>query len=103
AGLLKETEEPRVTPPPAPHRFQSRTWPDYARCLRDAPARNRGEGKDTSRAAFQVALIAADRGFTAEEISEELLNVRGKAKKVGQRYADRTAQRAARSVSKNKT
>lgn len=101
-GFLNEAEEPKTTPPRAPRFFQSRAWPDYARCLRDAPTRNRSEEKDTSRADWQFALIAADRGFTAQEIAAEIMNLSEKAKQEGQRYAERTAQRAFQSVMKKK-
>lgn len=101
-GILKETEEPKTTPPRAPRFFQSRAWPDYARCLRDAPTRNSSEEKDTSRADWQFALIAADRGFTAEEIATEIMKLSEKAKQEGQRYAERTAQRAFQSVMNRK-
>lgn len=102
SGLLNGKDEPQATPPRAPHRFKSRKWPDYGRCLSDAPTRNKTEGKDTSRADWQFALIAADRGFTAEEIAAELLNVSEKAKREGRKYANRTAQRAFESVMKRK-
>lgn len=102
AGLSKEKEEPPTTPPRAPRRFKSRRWPDYARCLGEAPARNRAQGTDTSRADWQFALIAADRGFSTEEITAELMNVSEKAKQEGKRYAARTAQKAAQSVTKIK-
>ena len=95
AGMLKEREEPRSTAPRTHRRFKRRTWPDYARCLRDAPARSRDEEKDISRADWQFALLAADRGFTAEEITAELMRLSDKAKREGRKYAMRTAQRAA--------
>jgi hypothetical protein len=101
-GLLKETEEPQATPPRAPLFFPSRTWPDYARCLRDAPTRHGSEEKDTSRADWQFALIAADRGFTAQEIATEIMNLSDKAKREGLKYAERTAQRAFESVMNRK-
>jgi hypothetical protein len=102
AGLLAEKEEPRAAPPRAPSRFHSRTWPDYARCVSDAPSRKRGEGKDTSRADWQFALIAADRGFSAQEIASELMSLSEKAKRDGKKYAERTAQKAVESVEMNK-
>lgn len=101
-GLLKEIEEPRSTAPRAPRRFKRRTWPDYARCLMDAPARNGSDETDISRADWQFALFAADRGFTVQEIAAELLRVSEKAKRDGHRYAERTAQRAAKSATNNK-
>lgn len=104
-GLLIETPtETTTTPPrvPCPHRFQSRTYPDYGRCLKDAPEKQRSEGKDISRADWQFSLIAADRGFNADEIAAELMRVSEKAKTDGIKYAERTAKRAVESVVKSK-
>ena len=91
-------------PPRAPilPRFHSRTFPDYDRCLGDAPLRHRGQGPDISRADWQFALIAADRGFTADEITAELMRRSEKASQEGYRYAERTARRAVESVQKLK-
>lgn len=103
-GLLTETPtETTTTPPrvPCPHRFQSRTYPDYGRCLKDAPEKQRGEGKDISRADWQFSLIAADRGFNADEIAAALMRVSEKAKTDGIKYAERTARRAVESVVKS--
>ena len=104
-GLLIEapTETP-TTPPRAPSLpcFKSRTFPDYGRCLKDAPEKQRGEGKDISRADWQFSLIAADRGFDAGQIAAELMKVSEKAKQDGIKYAERTARRAVESVEKNK-
>ena len=104
-GLLIEAPTTTTTPPRAPSlpRFQSQTFPDYGRCLNDAPERNRGEGKDISRADWQFSLIAADRGFTADQIAAELMNASEKAKQDGIKYAERTARRAVESVLKKKT
>lgn len=104
-GLLMEPPtETTTTPPrvPCPHRFQSRTYPDYGRCLRDAPERQRGQEKDISRADWQFSLIAADRGFNADEIAAELMRVSEKARQDGIKYAERTARRAVESVGKSK-
>jgi len=100
--ILKEATTPTSTPPRAPtlSRFKSRIFPDYGRCLKDAPDRQRGEGKDISRADWQFALIAADRGFDAGHIAAELMKVSEKAKQDGIKYAERTAKRAAESVLK---
>jgi hypothetical protein len=104
SDLLQEAAKPTTTPPraPSPRRFKSRTFPDYGRCLRDAPERNKGEGKDISRADWQFSLIAADRGFDAQEIAAELMRLSEKAKQDGIKYAERTAKRAVESVQKNK-
>ncbi len=102
--LLQEVTTATTTPPRAPSlpRFESQTFPDYGRCLKDAPDKQRGEGKDISRADWQFSLIAADRGFTAEQIAAELMTHSGKAKEDGIKYASRTAQRAFESVVKKK-
>lgn len=102
--LLQEVMTATATPPRAPSlpRFESQTFPDYGRCLKDAPDKQRGEGKDISRADWQFSLIAADRGFTAEQIAVELMNVSEKARQDGIKYAERTAKRAVESVSRRK-
>ena len=102
--LLQEATTTTTTPPraPSPPRFESRKFPDYGRCLKDAPERQRGEGKDISRADWQFSLIATDRGFSADEISAELMNVSEKAKQDGIKYAERTAKRAVETVAKKK-
>ena len=98
-------QSPRPRPPrvPSSRRFESRTFPGYARCLKDAPERQRGEGKDISRADWNFALIAADRGFSADEIAAELMRVSEKAKTDGEKYATKTATKAVESVLKKKT
>lgn len=100
AGLLSR---PPPEPPRAPAlpRYQSRTLPDYERCLRDAPARHSGTGPDISRADWQFALIAAARRFSAGEIAAELMKCSEKARREGPRYAERTARRAAEVVHKS--
>jgi hypothetical protein len=104
SDLLQEAAKSTTTPPraPSPRRFQSRTFPDYGRCLNDAPERNKGEGKDISRADWQFSLISADRGFNADEIAAELMRMSEKAKTEGIKYAERTARRAVESVARRK-
>lgn len=102
--LLLETAPTTLTPPRVPSlpRFSSQTFPDYGRCLNNAPERHGGAGKDISRADWHFALIAADRGFNAEDIATELMSLSEKAKQDGIRYADRTARRAVESVQARK-
>lgn len=106
SGLLKE-EEPSSPPARAPRRgFSSTTWPDYAVELARAPQKNDGTGIDVSRADWKYSLIAADRGFTAEEITDRLLQVSEKVRQMKENearsYAERTAQKAAESVARRK-
>jgi hypothetical protein len=103
SGLLKEE---KATQPPAraPSRgFQSFTWPDYSIELSRAPKKKDGT-IDASRADWNFSLIAADRGFTAQEITERLLEVSEKTQRMkdseARQYAERTAKRAAESVAR---
>lgn len=106
SGLLK-TEKATTPPARAPRRgFESSTWPDYSIELSRAPKKKDGT-IDASRADWNFSLIAADRGFTAQEIAEKLLEVSEKTQRTknegeARKYAERTAQRAAETVARRK-
>jgi hypothetical protein len=81
------------------YRFQvsasgRRELPDYQRALRGAKLNHAGTGPDISGVDFFFSLMSAQRGFSPHEIAEALMDLSPKARTDGQRYADRTAQRA---------
>jgi hypothetical protein len=77
---------------------RAKAWPSYERCLRNAPLRQRGNRPDTSRADFTFCLLAIDWGWSIEETRQRLLEKSSKARENGDRYARRTAERAAEAV-----
>jgi hypothetical protein len=95
-GLVAAPEVVTDTPS---YRFQAsisgdRQWPDYQRALRGAKPNHAGTGPDISGVDFFYSLMCAQRGFSPHETAEALMDLSQKAKTDGQRYADRTAQRA---------
>jgi hypothetical protein len=88
--------------PPAPARVSprraARAWPNYQRCLEQAPTAREGNRPDVSRADFTWCLIALDWGWSVEETAARLMQESSKARENGERYALRTAQNAAAAV-----
>jgi hypothetical protein len=82
-----------------PPRHQGpRAWPDYRRCVENAPPAREGGRPDISRADFTFSLIAIDWGWGVEETAARLLQESGKARENGEAYALRTARSAAAAV-----
>jgi hypothetical protein len=95
-GLLPE--EPRAPARNAAHARTlpgARKWPSYQRCIEGAPATHGNTGPDISRADFTWCMIAVDWGWSIDETADRLMAESSKARQNGQRYALRTAQRAA--------
>jgi hypothetical protein len=98
--------EPVIILPSSPARvsqrseaaIRARKWPDYDRCLQSAPPNHGNTGPDTSRADFTWCMTALDWGFDIPETTAKLMEVSGKAKENGPRYAALTAQNAAAAV-----
>ncbi len=101
-GLVAAPEEPpaRVSRPPA--RGRSRQWPDYERCVREAPRNHGDTAPDISRAEFTWCMIAIDWGFPVELVAERLLEASSKAREQGDRYAALTAGKAAEAVARRR-
>ncbi|HEY6349028.1 MAG TPA: DNA-primase RepB domain-containing protein [Candidatus Angelobacter sp.] len=85
-GLVAPAEPDKASPviPLRPHRREhtgsrERQWPDYERCVAGAPASKEGDGPDRSMADFFWCMLAAQRGWTIEEIASKLLEVSEKA------------------------
>jgi len=99
AGLL--TPADTLAEPVIMHRTQqgrARAWPSYAMCLERAPLAHDGRRPDISRVDFTFCLLAADWGWSVEEICQRLQEKSSKARKNGVDYARRTALRAVAAV-----
>lgn len=111
-GLLT-TPMPQASPIPRPIRRSNYTYPnekkpsrfpDYGKCLQNAPPNSEGNGLDTSRADFTWCMIAIDWGWSVQETANQLLMERTsntKRQRDGERYAMLTAHRAAEAVARN--
>jgi hypothetical protein len=81
--------------------IRARRWPDYQRCLENAPPNHGNTGPDVSRADFTWCMTALDWGWNIEETAVRLMEVSSKARENGDRYAARTAHNAAAAVERN--
>jgi hypothetical protein len=98
AGLVA-APDPVGTPMPTTRTSgRAKAWPSYARCLQNAPRAHEGDRPDVSRADFTFCLLAIDWGWSMEQACQQLLKNSGKARENGERYARRTAERAAAAV-----
>ncbi len=70
-------------------------WPNYQRCVDNAPPARGEDHPDISRADFTFCLLAIDWGWSVEETAARLMHESGKARENGEAYAFRTAQNAA--------
>ena len=73
----------------------ARGWPNYQRCVDNAPPAHSGDRPDISRADFTFCLLAIDWGRGVEETAARLLEESSKAREEGEAYAIRTARNAA--------
>ena len=95
----QEEQEPHLPAPLVAHLQGSPwRWPDYERCVRGAPSIHRGHRPDISRADFTWCRTAIQWGWSVEETASRLMEFSNKARENGERYALRTATRAAESV-----
>lgn len=81
--------------------IRARRWPNYQRCLENAPPNHGNTGPDVSRADFTWCMTALDWGWNIEETAARLMEVSTKARENGERYAARTAHNAAAAVERN--
>jgi len=99
AGFVAAPEQP---PPPLSAtnigRPNRKAWPSYERCVRAAPPIHQGNRPDISKADFTWCMTAIDWGWSVEETANRLMEESVKARENGERYALRTATRAAESV-----
>jgi hypothetical protein len=78
-----------------PRHLRRRGWPNYQRCVDNAPPAHSGGRPDISRADFTFCLLALDWGWGVEETAARLMAESGKARENGEAYALRTARNAA--------
>lgn len=78
--------------------IRARKWPDYQRCLDQAPPNHGKSGPDVSRADFVWCMTALDWGYNIDETAAQLIQLSPKAGENGERYAMRTATNAAAAV-----
>ncbi len=99
-GLLTDDTPQRPQAPCAwaKPRASVRSWPSYQRCIAGAPLTRDNTRPDISRADFTWCIIAIDWGWGTEDTAARLMEVSTKARENGERYALRTAQRAAAAV-----
>jgi hypothetical protein len=101
-GLVAAPEPVRVASatPIRVSRYGRRSWPDYERCVVQGPLNHAGTGPDVSRADFFFCMLAAQRGWSPEEIAGRLMELSSKARENGEHYARRTAENAAAAIGK---
>ncbi|HEY7330655.1 MAG TPA: DNA-primase RepB domain-containing protein [Gemmataceae bacterium] len=75
-------------------------WPNYQRCVENAPPTRSGDQHDISRADFTFCLLAMDWGWGVEETAARLMQESAKAQENGEAYALRTARNAATALEK---
>jgi hypothetical protein len=105
-GLVAPPEEfaPLHASPARSIPGSNRKWPSYEMCLDRAPPSQGSPGQNRrSIADFTWCLIAADWGWTVEEIADRLLEESDKAQDNGHAYALQTATRAAEAATRNAT
>lgn len=99
---LVAAPEPVKQAPASPLRVSrrpgARRWPDYARCLANAPPNHGNTGADVSRADFAWCMTALDWGFSIDDTASRLMELSTKARENGERYAQQTARNAAAAV-----
>jgi hypothetical protein len=97
-GLVAAEPPPTVLLAPV-GRFRGRkAWPDYKQTLAGAPPNQTKSGPDRSLADFTWALTALSWGWGPAEVTARLRQVSEKAAEQGERYAEMTAQQAARAL-----
>jgi len=81
---------------------RSARWPDYQRCLDNAPLRMDGTARDRSLADFTWCKLAMELfRRSEEETAAELIRVSAKAQEKGEVYAKATAGAAARALARS--
>jgi hypothetical protein len=101
AGFVarEEPRHPQQSPPRVSLSPGSRRrWPNYDMCIRGAPLAHGEDRPDISRADFTWCRTAYQWGHSVENITARLLQLSEKARADGERYAQLTAENAARSV-----
>lgn len=98
-GVVAPPERPTPAAVRLPRRRPAaRGWPNYQRCVENAPPARDGSRPDISRADFTFCLLAIDWGWGVEETADRLLQESRKAQENGEVYALRTARKAAAAI-----
>jgi hypothetical protein len=92
-GLLAAPEPARAIPLRVSH-SRDRSWPDYERCVANAPQNHAKTGPDISRADFFYAMLCAQRNWGIDDITSRLMEFSSKARENGEQYARLTAENA---------
>jgi len=88
-----------ATPVRTARRHQGvRGWPNYRRCVENAPDAREGGHPDISRADYTFCLLAIDWGWSVEETAAHLMQESSKAQENGPEYAIRTARNAGAAI-----
>ncbi len=101
-GVVASAEKTDYMSPTARGRPSARGWPNYQRCVENAPTAREGGRPDISRADFTFCLLALDWGWGVEETAARLMQESGKAQKEGEAYALRTARKAAAAIERRR-
>jgi hypothetical protein len=95
-GVVGPPERYATAAPRMQHsRPLAKGWPNYQRCMENAPTVRDGGRPDISRADFTFCLLALDWGCGIEETAARLMQESPKARENGEVYALRTARNAA--------
>jgi hypothetical protein len=102
-GVVADPEKaPPAADPISRRRPGARGWPNYQRCLDNAPPARDADRPDISRADFTFCLLAIDWGWGVEETAARLMQESGKAHENGEAYALRTARSAATAIERRR-
>jgi hypothetical protein len=102
-GLVAPREEPKpLRSRVSPTYTGRRKWPSYHRCVENAPPNHGNTGPDISRADFAWSMTALDWGWCIEDVAARLMEISGKARENGEKYALLTAQNAAAAVERRR-
>jgi hypothetical protein len=78
-GLISQVS-PKATLKHPSQIKRERQWPDYERCLLEAPRSSTGDSPDRSLADYFFCKMAAQHGWSVEETEQKLLEVSEKAR-----------------------
>jgi hypothetical protein len=97
-GVVAAPETPGPAAIQPTRRPDPRGWPNYRRCVENAPEAREGGRPDISRADYTFCLLAIDWGWGVEKTADRLMQESSKAQENGNAYALRTARAAARAI-----
>jgi hypothetical protein len=98
---LPEKTQPAAIPI-SRRRPDARGYPNYQRCVENAPPARGEDRRDISRADFAFCLLAIDWGWGIQETAARLMDESRKAQENGEAYALRTARSAAAAIERRR-